>query len=114
MTTAAKDNNGKPVLSTWQWLTVVIVILGGMVGLDQRMQATVRVFAESNDRDHVIIRGEINDIARNIPPSWFEKRVTENTTAIAKLQGDLASLRVSIAELTAAVRSLQAHIDEMP
>jgi len=61
MTTTKTTNcNGRPVLTTWQWLSVIFVIVGGLVGLDARINAAVGHLAEENNADHKTITTDIN------------------------------------------------------
>jgi hypothetical protein len=109
MTAVIKNHEGHPVhpaLSTWQWLGVIAVIVGGTIGIDQRMQATVRVFADSNNQDHQRIRQEISAIVGGLPPDWLVKKVDDNSSTNAAIKNDLSAIRVSLAELKSALQAI--------
>ena len=88
-----------PPLTTWQWLGVIAVIIGGMIGIDQRMQSTVRVFADSNIADHMRIRNEISELSKSLPPAWLTDKVEENRQRMMKVADDIAAIRLSLAQL---------------
>lgn len=93
-------------LSTWQWLGVIAVIIGGTIGIDQRMQSTVRVFADTNAEDHIRIRAELKDLANSLPPTWLTNQVEDNQRTIAEIRSDLNDIKVGIAELKTGISKL--------
>ena len=109
MVAAIKDNQGHPVhpaLSTWQWLGVIAVIIGGTIGIDQRMQSTVKVFADSNNTDHQRIRSEIRDIVGGLPPDWLIKKVDDNATRANAIVTSLNDIKVSLAEVKSSLNKI--------
>lgn len=108
-----ESGQGGPLLTTWQWISVIVILLGGAVGLDQRMQTAVQVFAEANDREHTRIRQEIRELSQNIPPEWFRREVQINQTAIQSIQGELRQLQVKVAELGTALREMKVQVGIM-
>ena len=97
-----KDSEGRivhPALSTWQWLGVIAVIIGGTIGVGHRMQNTVAVFADANNMDHVRIRDELRELAKSLPPDWLIRQVNSNTSQNDQMHEDIASIRVGIAEI---------------
>jgi len=111
MTKTEAQRSGS-ILTTWQWLGVIVVIITGMVGIDQRIQATVGNFVRLNSEDHMRIRANMTELAEGIPPEWFQARVAENTAAIRALQSQTGSLHVAITELTTTTRDLRDRIKD--
>jgi len=95
----AKVGESRSVLSTFQWLGVIVTVAGGMIGLDARIRGAVSEWGSRNEADHVRIYGDIVEMRRNLPSESLERRVVVNAKEIARINADLASLREVMEEL---------------
>jgi len=109
-----KVQNGTVRLSASQWISLMVVIIGGLFAavtgfyaaihkLESTLQTQINDLDQKwQDRTETLVKQmnqSIQDLRDQIPPAWFEALVDSHTRELLKVNRETAALTVRVEQL---------------